>query len=68
MVIEFLGYDPAHGDESLAAQIRAKRRTLGLSQAEFERLLGVCRESAVGWRLAGSVNVRTTGKTGCCPA
>ncbi|MBX3177708.1 MAG: helix-turn-helix domain-containing protein [Candidatus Hydrogenedentes bacterium] len=47
--IEFLGYDPTSSDGELAYQIRSNRRALGLSQAEFGKLLGVSRETVNLW-------------------
>src|SRR5215813_5233625 len=50
-IIEFLGYDP-WGDEqpsSLADQLKAYRRRLGLSRKKLARLLGTDESNLAGW-------------------
>ena len=40
-IIEFLGYDPSPEPQTVGERIWAKRRKLGLSQADAARLIGV---------------------------
>jgi transcriptional regulator with XRE-family HTH domain len=48
-VLEFLGYEPSTESERLAEAIRARRRSLGLTQGAFGELLGVSRETVNLW-------------------
>lgn len=48
-IIRFLGYDPEPGDRSLAGRLRAIRRRLGLSQAEFAATVGLDEGSVCRW-------------------
>ena len=48
-VLEFLGYEPSTESERLAEAIRARRRSLGLTQEAFGELLGVSRETVNLW-------------------
>ena len=40
-IVRFLGYDPEPGDLTVAGRLRAVRRRLGLSQAEFAAKVGL---------------------------
>jgi DNA-binding XRE family transcriptional regulator len=40
-IVRFLGYNPEPVDSSLAGRLRARRRALGLSQAELAAWLGL---------------------------
>lgn len=44
-VIEFLGYERSICGDGLAGAIKATRRSLGLTQAAFGKLVGVSRET-----------------------
>jgi transcriptional regulator with XRE-family HTH domain len=48
-IVRFLGYDPEPGDRSLAGRLRAIRRRLGLSQAEFAAKVGLDEGSVCRW-------------------
>ena len=48
-VIEFLGYEPTDVFGELAELIKAKRRSLGLTQEAFGKLVGVSRETVNLW-------------------
>jgi DNA-binding transcriptional regulator YiaG len=53
-LVGFLGYDPESIDmETLAEQLVAKRRELGISQREAARLIGVDPATWAGWELGG---------------
>jgi transcriptional regulator with XRE-family HTH domain len=47
--IEFLGYEPPSEGSQIGDRIRARRRALGLTQAEFGQLVGVSRETVNRW-------------------
>lgn len=49
LIIEFLGYDPWPLPKSLAEQLQAKRRQLGLSRKRAARCLGVDEGTLVRW-------------------
>ena len=48
-IVRFLGYDPEPGDRSLAGRLRATRRRLGLSQADFAASVGLDEGSVCRW-------------------
>ena len=48
-IVRFLGYDPQPGDQSLAGRLRAIRRRLGLSQADFASKVGLDEGSVCRW-------------------
>jgi transcriptional regulator with XRE-family HTH domain len=48
-IVRFLGYDPEPGDRSLAGRLRAARRRLGLSQADFAARVGLDEGSVCRW-------------------
>lgn len=49
MIIDFLGYNPLPKDGSVAEQIRSARRSIGLTQLDLGRRLGVSRETVNYW-------------------
>lgn len=48
-IVRFLGYDPEPGDLSVAGRLRAVRRRLGLSQADFAAKVGLDEGSVCRW-------------------
>jgi len=48
-VIEFLGYIPFETCKTLGERIRLYRMSLGLTQVEFARKLGVASCTVLGW-------------------
>jgi transcriptional regulator with XRE-family HTH domain len=48
-IVRFLGYDPEPGDLTVAGRLRAVRRRLGLSQAEFAAKVGLDEGSVCRW-------------------
>jgi len=48
-IIRFLGYDPEPGDLTIAGRLRAVRRRLGLSQADFAAKVGLNEGSVCRW-------------------
>jgi transcriptional regulator with XRE-family HTH domain len=48
-IVRFLGYDPEPGDRSVAGRLRAVRRRLGLSQAQFAAKVGLDEGSVCRW-------------------
>jgi DNA-binding transcriptional regulator YiaG len=51
LVLDFLGQSLILKDRALAEQIRTKRRSLGLTQVEFGRRVGVSQETVLLWEL-----------------
>ena len=48
-IVRFLGYDPEPGGQTVAGRLRAVRRRLGLSQAEFAAKVGLDEGSVCRW-------------------
>lgn len=48
-IVTFLGYDPEPGDHTVARRLRAVRRRLGLSQADFAAKVGLDEGSVCRW-------------------
>jgi transcriptional regulator with XRE-family HTH domain len=48
-IVQFLGYDPEPRDQTVAGRLRAARRRLGLSQADFAARVGLDEGSVCRW-------------------